>query len=341
MEIGVGMFGDIASQKVTGKLQTAGERIIELLEEMQLCDAVGLDVFALGEHHRKDYAVSVPNIVLAAAAATTSHIKLSTGVTVLSSFDPVLLYEEFATIDLISKGRAEIMVGRGSFVESFPLYGYPLNDYEALFEEKLELLMKINKEEKVTWKGRLRAPLEDQLIFPRAAQDSLPIWVAVGGTPASVERAARLGLPLIVAIIGGAPAQFKPLFDYYKEVYLAHGHPASDMQIGVHMHTFIGDDAAATSDFYYPFYANQMDVIGRDRGWSPYTRLQYDAGLSVTGNLLIGDANMVVDKILQLQEISGMTRYIAHMDVGGPSHKELMKAIEILGSKVLPQVSSL
>lgn len=338
MEIGVGMFGDIASPLVSGKPASAGQRIQELIREIQYCDEVGLDVFAMGEHHRQDYAVAVPNIILAAAAGITQHIRLSTGVTVLSSFDPVLLYEEFAAIDLISKGRAEIMVGRGSFIESFPLYGYSLSDYDGLFEEKLDLLLKINREDPVSWSGKYRAPLDKQKIFPRAFQPELPVWVAVGGTPASVERAARLGLPLIVAIIGGQPEQYKPLFEYYKELYARHGHPPEQMQIGIHAHTFAGEDNEEVARKYFPYYAAQMNNIGRDRGWPPYTREQFDYGRSMAGHLLVGDANLVAEKILQLKEIGSLTRFIAHLDVGGPDHKDMMKAIEILGTKVLPQL---
>ncbi len=338
MELGIGMFGDIRSSKLAGGEANASTRLNEMLKEIQWCDAVGIDVISIGEHHRADYAVSVPNIVLAAAAATTQNIKLSTGVTVLSSFDPVLLYEEFATIDVLAKGRAEITVGRGSFIESFPLYGYPLEEYDNLFEEKLDLLLKINKEPVITWKGRLRAPLNKQLIFPRAHQNELPIWVAVGGTPASVARAARLGLPLIVAIIGGEPQQFAPLFEYYKQIYLQHGYPIENMQIGIHAHTFLGDDASNISEQYYPYYASQMDKIGKERGWPSYTQQQFDKGRSTTGHLLVGDANLVVDKILRLKEMSGITRFVAHLDVGGPPHKDIMKAIEILGKVVLPQI---
>jgi len=332
------MFGDIASPLVSGKPASAGQRIQELIREIQYCDEVGLDVFAMGEHHRQDYAVAVPNIILAAAAGITQHIRLSTGVTVLSSFDPVLLYEEFAAIDLISKGRAEIMVGRGSFIESFPLYGYSLADYDGLFEEKLDLLLKINREDPVSWSGKYRAPLDKQKIFPRAFQPELPVWVAVGGTPASVERAARLGLPLIVAIIGGQPEQYKPLFEYYKELYTRHGHPPEQMQIGIHAHTFAGEDNEEVARKYFPYYAAQMNNIGRDRGWPPYTREQFDYGRSMAGHLLVGDANLVAEKILQLKEIGSLTRFIAHLDVGGPDHKDMMKAIEILGTKVLPQL---
>ena len=277
MELGIGMFGDISNNK------SAKQRLIETIEEAKISDQVGLNVFALGEHHRSDYAVSSPEMVLSAIASVTKDIKLASAVTVLSSSDPVKVYEDFATLDLLSDNRAEIMVGRGSFIESFPLFGYDLKDYEKLFEEKLDLLINLNHNEIVNWKGSVRAPLHQQPIFPRSEQKSgLPIWIAVGGTPASVVRAATLGLPLIVAIIGGMPIQFKPLFELYKKTYLEAGHPIEQMQIGMHGHTFISDDAN-TTDNYYNYYANQMNRIGRDRGWPPYNKDQYDFGRGITG----------------------------------------------------------
>ena len=237
MELGIGMFGDLQINE-KGEIQPAGQRLQEIIEEIKLMDEVGLDFFGMGEHHRPDYAVSAPEIVLAAAATVTKTIKLGSAVSVLSSSDPVKLYQSFATVDLISDGRAELMAGRGSFIESFPLYGYSLQDYDALYEEKLDLLLKINKEPQISWKGKFRPELHDQLILPRAVNNHLNIWVAVGGTPESVERAGRLGLPVMFAIIGGNPAQFKPLFDYYKTIYREHGHDMGAFQTGVHMHAF-------------------------------------------------------------------------------------------------------
>lgn len=337
MELGVGMFGDLHIDK-NGNIQPTAQRLQELIEEIKLMDEVGLDFYGIGEHHRPDYAVATPEIILAAAATVTKNIKLGSAVSVLSSADPVKLYQSFATIDLLSNGRAELVAGRGSFIESYPLYGYNLKDYDALFEEKLDLLLKINQSERITWKGKFRAPLNDQQILPRAVNDHLNIWIAVGGTPESVVRAATHGLPVIFAIIGGNPAHFKPLFDYYKEVYQHHNHDMNKFQVGVHMHAFFGEAAQQTADNYYPVYAAQMNRIGQSRGWPTYQKEQYDAGRGSKGHLLIGDANQAVEKILQLHELFGLTRFSAHMDVGGPSHSLLMKSIELYGTKIAPQV---
>lgn len=337
MELGIGMFGDNHFDH-NGKALPVGQRLQELIEEIKLMDELGIDFYGLGEHHRPDYAVSTPEIILAAAATVTKNIKLGSAVTVLSSTDPVRVYQQFATIDQLSNGRAEITAGRGSFIESFPLYGYNLNDYDGLFEEKLDLLQKINNEDRITWKGKYRASLNNQEILPRAVNNHLNIWVAVGGTPESVVRAAKAGLPVIFAIIGGSPAQFQPLFQYYKEVYQHFKHDISKFEVGVHMHCFFGEDGKQTANEYYPLYAGQMDRVGRSRGWPPYQRNQYDYGRSKEGALIIGDASEAVDKILQMQELFGLTRFSAHMDVGGPSHASLMKSIEIYGTKIAPKV---
>jgi len=337
MELGIGMFGDNHYNE-EGKALSAGTRLGELIEEIKLMDEVGIDFFGIGEHHRPDYAVSVPEVVLAAAASVTKRIKLGSAVTVLSSSDPVRIYQAFATLDHLSNGRAELMAGRGSFIESFPLYGYNLNDYDALFDEKLQLLLKINKENPVTWKGKYRAPLQDQLVLPRAVNDHLNIWVAVGGTPESVVRAARLGLPVMFAIIGGNPAQFKPLFQYYKELYEHFKHDMTSFQVGVHMHSLFGEASKQTADAYYPVYSTQMNRVGASRGWPPFTRDQFEFGRSKDGAYLIGDANEAIEKILLMHEMFGLTRFSAHMDVGGPSHSLLMKSIEIYGTKILPKV---
>ena len=337
MELGIGMFGDLHIND-KGEVQPAQQRLQELIEEIKLMDEVGLDFFGIGEHHRPDYAVSTPEIVIAAASTVTKKLKLGSAVSVLSSSDPVRLYQSFSTIDLISGGRAELMVGRGSFIESFPLFGHDLKDYDALFEEKLELLLQINKEKKVTWKGQFRPALNNQEVLPRAVNDKLNIWVAVGGTPESVLRAGRLGLPVIFAIIGGNPAHFKPLFEYYHKSFVHYGHLTKDIQTGVHMHAFFGENSRQTADDYYPLYAAQMNRIGRQRGWPPYQKQQFEQGRGKHGHLLIGDASEAVDKILHMQELFGITRFSAHMDVGGPSHASLMKSIEIYGTKVAPQV---
>lgn len=338
MELGIGMFGDLSFDPQTGKPREAGVKLREILEQIKLADEVSLDVFGLGEHHRPDYAVSAPEIVLAAAASITKNIKLMSTVTVLSSAEPVKVYQDFSTIDLISNGRAEIGVGRGSFIESFPLFGYNLSDYDRLFEEKLDLLLNINNNEVVNWEGKLRAPLRNQVVLPRASNNGkLPIWIAVGGTPQSVLRAAVLGLPLVVAIIGGMPKQFQPLIEYYKEAYIKNGHDVSKMQIGIHSHSFVSDNEASIDQYYYN-YAAQMDRVGASRGWAPYSKEQYDGGRSEEGALFMGEPAQVTDKILYMQELFGITRFIGHMDVGDPSHKEMMKAIELFGTKVAPEV---
>jgi len=338
MELGIGMFGDLSFDPQTGKPREAKIKLQEILEQIKLADEVGLDVFGLGEHHRPDYAVSSPEIVLAAAASITKNIKLMSTVTVLSSAEPVKVYQDFSTIDLISNGRAEIGVGRGSFIESFPLFGYKLSDYDLLFEEKLDLLLAINDNEVVNWEGRLRAPLKDQMVLPRATNNGkLPIWIAVGGTPQSVLRAAVLGLPLVVAIIGGMPKQFQPLIEFYKQEYVKNGHDVSKMQIGIHSHSFVSDNETRI-DQYYNNYAAQMNRIGATRGWAPYTKEQYDGGRSKDGALFIGEAAEVTDKILHMHELFGITRFIGHMDVGDPSHSEMMKSIEIFGTKIAPAV---
>lgn len=338
MELGIGMFGDLSFDAKTGKPRPAGLKLREILEQIKLADEVGLDVFGLGEHHRPDYAVSSPEIVLAAAASITKNIKLMSTVTVLSSAEPVKVYQDFSTIDLISDGRAEIGVGRGSFIESFPLFGYNLSDYDQLFEEKLDLLLAINEHEVVNWEGKLRAPLQNQTVLPRATNNGkLPIWIAVGGTPQSVLRAAVLGLPLVVAIIGGMPKQFQPLIEFYKQEYVKHGHDLSKIQIGIHSHSFVSNNESDIDQYYYN-YAAQMDRVGASRGWAPYAKEQFDGGRSKEGALFMGDAAQVTDKILYMQELFGITRFIGHMDVGDPSHKELMKSIEIFGTQIAPAV---
>jgi probable LLM family oxidoreductase len=337
MELGVGMFGDLYISK-NGDIQPTAQRLQQLIEEIKLMDQVGLDFYGIGEHHRPDYAVSTPEIILAAAATVTKNIKLGSAVSVLSSADPVKLYQSFATLDLISNGRAELVAGRGSFIESYPLYGYNLADYDELFDEKLNLLLKINTENPVTWKGKFRAALNNQEILPRALNNHLNIWVAVGGTPESVLRAGKAGVPVIFAIIGGNPAQFAPLFNYYKEVYQHYKHDMNHFQVGVHIHAFFGDDGNKTAADYYPLYSAQMNRVGGSRGWPPYQKQQYDMGRSSCGHLIIGDANEAIDKILQMQQLFGLTRFSAHMDVGGPSHASLMKSIEIYGTKIAPKV---
>lgn len=332
------MFGDLIHYTETNKYQHSSERLQELIEEVKLADATGVDVFAVGEHHREDYSVSSPEIVLAALSTVTKRIILASGVSVLSSADPVKLYQDFSLIDLLSGKRAEIIAGRGSFIESFPLFGYDLNDYNELFAEKLDLLMQLNETEKISWNGKFRAPLVEQTVYPRPER-ALPVWIAVGGTPASVHRAAQYGLPIIFAIIGGMLRQFMPLVDYYKEQYLAFGHDPKTMQIGVHSHTFVADSKDEILENFYPGYAAQMDKIGRERGWrGSFTRSQFLAGTQREGALFMGNWEEVAEKIIQLIEMFKLTRFVAHLDIGAPSHRELMKAIELYGTKVIPTV---
>ncbi len=338
MELGISMFGDISYDSKAGTFGSAGQRLRELIEEIKLMDEVGIDYFGIGEHHRPDYAVSSPEIILAAAATVTRNIRLGSAVSVLSSADPVKLYQNFAQVDLISRGRAEIMAGRGSFIESFPLFGYALEDYDALFTEKLDLLLRISREDPISWQGRFRPSLNQQKVLPRAGKDGrLPIWVAVGGTPQSVVRAGQLGLPLMIAIIGGAPVQFQPLFDLYRDTYTAAGYDPDQLQVGIHAHAFFGAEAAILKD-YYPLYAAQMDRIGRTRGWPPYQQSQFEYGMSRNGALFMGSPAAMVDKILYMRELFGLTRFAAHMDVGAPDHTELMKSIEIYGTKIIPEI---
>ncbi|MFO7262132.1 MAG: LLM class flavin-dependent oxidoreductase, partial [bacterium] len=298
MELGIYSFGETTPDPVTGYAISPGERIRNLLEEIELADQVGLDVFGVGEHHRPDFIVSAPAIVLAAAAARTERIRLTSAVTVLSSDDPVRVFQQFATLDLISRGRAEIMVGRGSFVESFPLFGYDLADYDELFAEKLDLLLRLRDNERITWRGKHRPPLNGQGVYPRPQQQPIPIWVAVGGTPHSFVRAGMLGLPLAVAIIGGEPARFAPLVELYREAARRAGHDPARLPVGINSHAFIAPTSKEARDIFYPTYAEVMSRLGRERGWPPMTREQFDALCGPRGALLVGSPQEVIDKIL-------------------------------------------
>ena len=338
MELGIGMFGDLHIDPKTGYTQTPQQRMSEIIEEVKLMDEIGLDFFGIGEHHRPDYAVSSPEIILAALSTVTKNIKLGSAVSVISSTDPVKLYQDFASVDNLSNGRAEIMAGRGSFIESFPLFGYDLNDYDALFDEKLRLLLDLNKNEVINWRGKFRMPIINQSVYPKPVQEKLPIWIAVGGTKSSIVRAATLGLPIIFAIIGGNPADFNYLFEIYKQVYIENGHDIKTMQIGVHMHSFFGEDSEKIAEEYFPIYGAQMNRIGASRGWPKYTKQQFDYGRSTNGHLIVGDASLAVDRILKYQEMFGLTRFSAHMDVGAPNHLDMMKSIEIFGKDILPKV---
>jgi probable LLM family oxidoreductase len=314
-------------------------RMRNLLEEATLADELGLDLFAIGEHHRPDYLVSSPTTALAAIAASTRQIRLSSAVTVLSSDDPVRVFQQFAHVDLISGGRAEIMAGRGSFIESFPLFGYELRDYDELFSEKLELLLAIRASERVTWRGsRHRAAIEDRGIYPRPVQDPLPVWIAVGGTPQSVVRAGMLGLPLVIAIIGGEPARFAPLVELYREAARRGGHDPAELPVAINQHGFLADtEAAAASTFYGP-YAEAMSRIGRERGWPPLRREQFDFMRGPSGNLVLGEPEHVAEKILAEHEIFGMDRFLLQLTVGTLPHTDVMRAIELFGTEVAPRV---
>jgi probable LLM family oxidoreductase len=338
MEIGIYTFADVGTHPLTKETITPRQRLLNLMEEIELADEVGLDVFANGEHHRPDYVVSAPTVVLGAAAVKTKQIRLSSAVTVLSSEDPVRVFQQFATVDLLSGGRAEVMAGRGSFVESFPLFGYDLNDYDTLFSEKLEMLMKLNESEKVTWKGKHTQSFENLGVYPRPQQNKLPIWVAIGGTPASVVRAATLGLPMAIAIIGGNPAQFRPYAQYYRDLYQKEGHDINKLQLSINSHVFIADNSQQARDEFYPPYAEVMSRIGRERGWPPLTRQQFDASTSRQGALLVGSPQEVTDKILYEYELFGNTRFLCQMSLGAMSHDKIMHAIELLGNRVAPAV---
>ncbi|HTO14804.1 MAG TPA: LLM class flavin-dependent oxidoreductase [Edaphocola sp.] len=337
MELGIGMFGDVTFNLQTNSYQSSAERLKEIIAEVRLADELKIDHFLMGEHHRADYAVAAPEIVLAALSTVTKNIKLASGVSVLSSADPVKVFQDFAMIDLLSNERAEIVAGRGSFIESFPLFGFDLQNYEALFEEKLDLLYQLNQNKIITWQGKFRAPILKQTIYPRP-QRKLPIWIAVGGTPASVERAAKYGMPIVFAIIGGRVSQFKPLIDYYKEQYIHYGHDPAKMQISVHSHTAVSDSKEELFKNYYPHYAASMNRIGRERGWSPYTEMQFQYGMGKEGALFMGTSEQVAEKIIETIELFGLTRFTAHIDVGGPGHQNIMKTIELYGTKVIPLV---
>jgi probable LLM family oxidoreductase len=332
MDIGMYTFADV------GPAISAGERIRNLIEEIELADKVGLDVYGVGEHHRPDYAASAPAIVLAAGAARTKNIRLTSAVTVLSSDDPVRVYQNFSTLDLISKGRAEIMAGRGSFIESYPLFGYDLNDYDLLFSEKLDMLLKIREQEHVSWQGTTRAPLLKAGVYPRSEQNPLPVWIAIGGTPQSVVRAGTLGLPMALAIIGGEPARFKPHADLYREAGKQAGHDAGKLRFSLNMHGFVADDAAQAREQFFPGYAEVMTRIGRERGWPPTTRAQFDASCAPSGHLIIGNPDDVARKIIGLHEIFANDRILVQMGLGSLPHRDMLRAIELMGREVAPRV---
>jgi probable LLM family oxidoreductase len=331
MDLGLVTFADLYPGV------SAEERMRDLQEEARLADQLGLKVFAVGEHHRPDYLVSSPTTALAAIAAQTRNIRLSSAVTVLSSEDPVRVFEQFAHVDLISNGRAEIMAGRGSFIESFPLFGYDLHDYDELFAEKLELLLALRDSERVTWHGKHRPPLENAVVWPRPVQDPLPVWIAVGGTPESVIRAARLGLPLALAIIGGQYPRFKPFADLYRQTWEEAGH-GGEPRIAINTHAFVAPTRRAAEDAFAAPYLQVMNRIGRERGWPPSGRAEFDALASPAGPLAIGSPEEVADKIVAYHELFRPERYLAHISIGAVPHRDVMRAIELFGTEVAPAV---
>lgn len=336
-EIGLTSFADTPLDASGSPSPDHGTRLRNIVEEVARADAVGLDVYGLGEHHRPDMAASVPVVTLAAAAGVTDRIRLSSAVVVLSSADPVRTYQDYATLDRLSAGRAELMVGRGSFIESFPLYGYSLEDYESLFVEKLDLLLELRASERISWSGKHRAPLHDVGVYPRSEQDPLPVWIAVGGTPTSVVRAGQLGLPLALAIIGGDPARFRPLVDLYRRSLAEHGHDPDAIPLAVHAHGVVGDDDDEIADLVWPSYSASMNRIGRERGWPPMTRGQFDAMRGPNGNLVLGNVETVATKIAHWRELLGIDRFMLH-GAGSIPHDAMLHSIDLLGGEVAPVV---
>jgi probable LLM family oxidoreductase len=332
MELGVATFADLSSGV------SPEQRMRDLMEEVRLADELGLDVFAIGEHHRPDFLISSPATALAAAAMITKQIRLSSAVTVLSSDDPVRVFQAFAEVDLLSGGRAEIMAGRGSFIESFPLFGYDLKDYDELFAEKLDLLLRIRESTEVTWSGRLRAPLDNAGVWPRPVQDALPIWVAVGGSPESVVRAGALGLPLTLAIIGGQPERFVPLVDLYREAASAAGHDPEQTKVAINTHAFVGETSAQADAAFAAPYLAMMNRIGRERGWPPSGKAEYEALRSPRGAVAAGSPEQVAEKILFEHELFGHQRYIGQMSVGAVEHRDVLRSMELFGTEVAPVV---
>ncbi|RYF96151.1 MAG: LLM class flavin-dependent oxidoreductase, partial [Chitinophagaceae bacterium] len=298
MQFGLSTFGEVIPEAGPGNAANAHRRIQEMIAEVKLADQLGLDVYAVGEHHRADYVVSAPEVVLAAMAGVTKNIRLSSSVTVLSSADPVRTYQNFATLDLVSNGRAELMAGRGSFIESFPLFGYDLQDYDDLFAEKLNMLLAINENQQLNWRGKFRAPVQNQSVFPRPLQEKLPVWIAVGGTPASVIRAGQLNLPLTIAILGGEPSQFARLTQLYRKSATDAGHDPKNLQIAINEHMYIADTAEQASDEFWPVYEKMMNKVGKERGWSPFTRPQFEYMRQPNGPLLVGSPEEVIEKLV-------------------------------------------
>jgi probable LLM family oxidoreductase len=339
MELGVDSFAAIMPGAASGTRSSPVDRIANLLEEIETADRAGLHVFGIGEHNRQEFLDSAPAIILAAAASRTRSIRLTSAVTVLSAADPVRVFQEFATLDLISKGRAELVVGRGSFGEAYPLFGLRFEDYDALFAEKIELLLKIRETIDVHWSGKFRPPLTGQGVYPRPFQSRLPVWIGVGGTPRSFERAGELGLPLMVAIIGGTFRRFRPLIDLYRRAYERAGHPAEFQRVGIHAMGFIADTAAEAKDIFFPGSARMFTEIGRERGWSPVSRAQFEVTCGPGGAFLIGDPATVAEKIADAsRELGGISRITFQMSSASAEHESMKRSIELLGAEVAPIV---
>lgn len=336
MELGITTFAETHPRD--GQIISHGERLRQVLTESRLAEEVGLAVYGVGEHHRADFASSAPAIVLAAIAGQTERIRLCPAVSILSSDDPVRVYQQYATLDLVSSGRAELLVGRGSFIESFPLFGYSLSDYEELFSEKLDLLLRIRDSERITWSGKFRPPLGDQPIYPRSEQDPLPVWVGVGGTPASIVRAGERGLPVALAIIGGDPARFAPLANLHRRTLEESGFDPASAPLAVHAHGYISDSNEQAADEYFSSYAVAMNQIGRERGWGRMSRGQFDAMRSPEGSLVLGDVDTVAAKIRYFREVLGIQRFMLHISVGTLPHDQVLAAIELLGTEVAARI---
>ncbi len=341
MEIGIDSFASAMISSDTNNAITSSQAMSELLERIEKADESGLHLFGIGEHHRKEFLDSAPAVILAAAASRTKQIKLTSAVTVLSAADPVRVFQNFATLDLISKGRAEMVVGRGSFTESFPLFGLDFHDYDALFSEKLELLLTIRKQEVVNWSGKFRPALKNQSIYPRPFQSQIPIWVGVGGTPESFIRAGSLGLPLMVAVIGGETHRFRPLIDLYKEAGKRAGHPPEVLKVGLHSLGYIANTSQEALDDYYPGYAETFTRIGKERGWPPVTRQRFDAQNGPLGALCVGSPEEVAEKILRHSEaLGGISRFTFQMDNAALPHEKLLRSIELIGSRIIPLINN-
>ena len=339
MQIGIDSFLENVPDAITGQIISPAQRVENWLEEIALADQLGLDSFGVGEHHRLDFVSSAPAVLLAAAAVRTKNIRLTSAVTVLSSDDPIRVFQDFATVDLLSKGRAEIVVGRGSFTESYPLFGHDLSDYDVLFSEKLELLLKAREKAEVVWEGTHRAPLKGEGVYPRPYQDPLPIWIGVGGSMNSFIRAGTLGLPLMVAIIGGEPHRFRMLVELYRDAGKKAGHAPEKLKVGIHTLGFLSDTTQQAADELYPAYSKMFSKIGRERGWPPTNRAAFDATRSAKGALMVGDAETVAEKILSVDEaLGGLSRFTIQFTLGSLPHAKTMKAIEILGTMVAPMV---